>query len=128
MNSTYALIYARPAARSSALNVCVATAIVDEVPRGLRYPKVTKCIRPEIEPEAWFTGIVMLADLVAGDYVLSGASENPDDDKYLAAAVEGRATRLVTGDPDLLSVRDRAGVRIVNPRLFLEALRESRRS
>lgn len=62
--------------------------------RGLRYPKVIQYIRPEIEPEVWFTGIVLLADLVAGDYVLSGVSEDPDDDKYLAAAVEGRATFL----------------------------------
>jgi uncharacterized protein len=96
--------------------------------RGLRYPKVIKYIRAELEPEAWFTGIVLLADLVAGDYVLSGVSEDADDDKYLAAAVEGRGTRLVTGDPDLLRVGEHAGVRIVSPRAFLEALRETRRS
>jgi putative PIN family toxin of toxin-antitoxin system len=114
--------------RKSAFELVVSPAIVDEVLRGLRYPKVTKYIRSEIEPEAWFLGIVLLADLVAGDYVLSRVSEDPDDDKYLAAAVEGRAPRLVTGDPDLLSVREHAGVRIVTPRAFLEALRESRRS
>jgi uncharacterized protein len=114
--------------RKSAFELVVSPAIVDEVLRGLRYPKVTQYIRSEIEPEAWFLGIVLLADLVAGDYVLSRVSEDPDDDKYLAAAVDGRATRLVTGDPDLLSVREHAGVRIVTPRAFLEALRESRRS
>ncbi|MGH9347789.1 MAG: hypothetical protein ACRD26_11045 [Vicinamibacterales bacterium] len=70
----------------------------------------------------------MLADLVAGDDALSGVSEDHDDDKYLAAAVEGRATRLVTGDPDLLNVGEHAGVRTVNPREFLEALRQSHRS
>jgi hypothetical protein len=114
--------------RKSAFELVVSPAIVDEVLRGLRYPKVNKYIRSEIEPEAWFLGIVLLADLVAGDYVVSRVSEDPDDDKYLAAAIEGRATRLVTGDPDLLSVREHAGVRIVTPRAFLEALRESRRS
>ncbi len=114
--------------RKSAFELVVSPAIVDEVLRGLRYPKVTTYIRSEIEPEAWFLGIVLLADLVAGDYVLSRVSEDPDDDKFLAAAVEGRATRLVTGDPDPLSVREHAGVRIVTPRAFLEGLRESRRS
>ena len=114
--------------RESAFELVVSPAIVDEVLRGLRYPRVTRYIRAELEPETWFTGIVLLADLVAGDYVLSGVSEDPDDDKYLAAAVEGRATRLVTGDPDLLRVGEHAGVHIVNPRAFLEALRESRRS
>ena len=114
--------------RESEFELVVSPAIVDEVLRGLHYPKVTKYIRSEIEPEGWFTGIVLLADLVAGDYVLSGVSEDLDDDKYLAAAVEGRATCLVTGDPDLLRVGEHAGVRIVNPRAFVEALRESRRS
>jgi putative PIN family toxin of toxin-antitoxin system len=114
--------------RESAFELVVSPAIVDEVLRGLRYPKVARYIRPEVDSEAWFTGIVLLADLVTGDYVLSGVSEDPDDDKYVAAAVEGRATHLVTGDPDLLSVREHAGIRIVNPRAFLEGLRGSRRS
>jgi putative PIN family toxin of toxin-antitoxin system len=114
--------------RESAFEPVVSPAIVDEVLRGLRYPKVTKYIRSAIEPEPWFLGIVLLADLVPGDYVLNGVSEDPDDDKYFAAAIEGRATRLVTGDPDLLNVREHAGVRVVTPRAFLEALRESRRS
>ena len=110
--------------RESAFELVVSPAIVDEVLRGLRYPKVTKYMSTGIEPESWFTGIVLLADLVAGDYVLSGVSDDPDDDKYLAAAVEGRATRLVTGDPDLLRIGAYAGVRIVNPRAFLDALGE----
>ena len=114
--------------RESAFELVVSPTIVDEVLRGLRYPRVTRDIRAELEPETWLTGIVLLADLVAGDYVVSGVSEDPDDDKYLAAAVEGRATRLVTGDPDLLRVGEHAGVHIVNPRAFLETLRESRRS
>ena len=114
--------------REAAFELVVSPAIVDEVLRALRYPRVAKYIRAELEPETWFTGIVLVADLVAGDHVLSGVSEDPDDDKYLAAAVEGRATRLVTGDPDLLRVGEHAGVRIVNPRAFVEALRESRRS
>jgi predicted nucleic acid-binding protein len=37
--------------RESAFELVVSPAIVDEVLRGLRYPKVTKYIRPEIEPE-----------------------------------------------------------------------------
>jgi hypothetical protein len=51
-----------------------------------------------------------------------------DDDKCLAAAFEGARRVFVTGDSDLLTVPDHAGVRIGNRRAFLEALRESRRS
>ena len=38
------------------------------------------------------------------------------------AAVEGRAAFLVTGDPHLLAVTEYEGVRIMNPRAFLELL------
>ena len=53
---------------------------------------------------------------------MSAASVDPDDDKYLAAALEGRATLVVTGDPDLLALEEHQGVRIVSPRAFLGLL------
>jgi hypothetical protein len=53
---------------------------------------------------------------------MSAASVDPDDDKYLAAALEGRATLVVTGDPDLLALEEHQRVRIVNPRAFLGLL------
>ena len=68
----------------------------------------------------------MLADVVAGEHEISGVSRDPDYDKYLAAAVEGRATFVVTGDPDLLDLGEHADVRIVNPRQFLEVLKGNR--
>ena len=113
--------------RQSLFDLIVSPDIVDEVKRALRYPKVRKYFRDDTDPEKWLTAIVLLADLVAGDYDVSGASADPDDDKYVAAAVEGRATYLVTGDPDLLDVGEHAGVCIVTPRSFLTILRGSRR-
>jgi predicted nucleic acid-binding protein len=53
--------------------------------------------------------------LVAGEYEVQGVSRDPDDDKYLAAALEGRATFVVTGHPDLLDVKEHEGVRILTP-------------
>jgi predicted nucleic acid-binding protein len=42
--------------------------------------------------------IVVLSQLVAGDHEFAGASKDPDDDKYIAAAIEGRAQFVVAGD------------------------------
>jgi putative PIN family toxin of toxin-antitoxin system len=111
--------------REAAFELVVSPAIVDEVLLGLQYPKVRKYIRAENDPAEWFAAVVLLADLVAGEYALSGVSEDPDDDKYVAAALEGRATYLVTGDPDLLDIREYADVRIVKPREFLVVLLRS---
>jgi len=49
---------------------------------------------------------------------------DPDDDKFLATAVGGRADYLVTGDlGDLLRLQQYKGVAIVSPREFLSALK-----
>jgi hypothetical protein len=108
----------------SAFDLVLTPAIVAEVLRALRYPKVRKYLRADIDTTEWFEMIVMLADLVAGEHEVHGVSEDPDDDKYIAAAIEGRASVVVTGDPDLLEVTEHAGVRIVSPRQFLDVLPE----
>ena len=108
--------------RDSAFEIVLSPAIVEETLRALAYPRVRKYVRRTADPELWFEDIVLLAELVAGDYAMSGASPDPDDDKYLAAAIEGRATLVVTGDPDLLALGAYEGVRIVSPRVFLGLL------
>jgi putative PIN family toxin of toxin-antitoxin system len=108
--------------RDEAFEVVVSPAIVDEVLRVLTYPKVRKLISGEAEPELWFEDLVVLADMVPGEVQLSGVCEDPDDDKYVAAALEGRADHVVTGDQGFLELREYQGVRIVNPRAFLDLL------
>jgi putative PIN family toxin of toxin-antitoxin system len=108
--------------RDSAFAIVLSPAIVEETLRALAYPKVRKYIRRTVDPELWFEDIVLLAELVAGDYATSGASTDPDDDKYLAAALEGRATLVVTGEPDLLALGEYEGIRIVSSRVFLGLL------
>ena len=45
---------------------------------------------------------------------------DPSDDWVLATASTGRATVIVTGDDDLLTLRSHAGIEIATPRRFLE--------
>jgi uncharacterized protein len=59
---------------------------------------------------------------VAGDDDVIGVSEDPDDNKYVAAAIEGSATFVVSGDPHLLDVNEYQGVRMITPRAFLDFL------
>ena len=105
--------------RDAAFEIVLSPAIVEETLRALTYAKVRKYVRGTVDPELWFEDIVLLAELVAGDYEMSAASVDLDDDKYLAAALERRATLVVTGDPDLLALEEHQGVRVVNPRAFL---------
>ncbi len=70
-------------------------AIVEEALRALNYPKVRKYIRSGLDPELWFEDIVILSHVVAEVNELVGATNDPDDDKYIAAAIEGRARFIV---------------------------------
>ncbi len=108
--------------RDAAFDVVLSAAIVEEVLQALAYPKVRKGARTKVAPDLWFEDIVVLAQFVTGDNEIAAVSEDPDDDKYIAAAIEGRATFVVSGDSDLLEIREHEGVRIVNPRAFLELL------
>ena len=106
----------------SSFEIVLSPAIVEETTRAFAYPKVRRYIRAGVDPELWFEDVILLAQLVAGDYEVEGVSGDADDDRYLAAAVEGNATLIVTGDPDLLTVKEFQGIRIVTPRAFLELL------
>jgi putative PIN family toxin of toxin-antitoxin system len=45
---------------------------------------------------------------------------DPDDDLVLATALAAQAEMIVTGDEDLLVLKQYAGIRILSPRQFLE--------
>jgi len=108
--------------RDAAFEIILSVEIVDEVLQALAYPKVRKAARSNVDSELWFEDILVLAHLITGDFKTAGVSKDPDDDKYIAAAIEGRAAFVVTGDPDLLDIGEHEGVRIVNPRAFLDLL------
>jgi len=108
--------------RDRAFEIVLSAAIVDETLRALAYPKVRKHIRANVDSNLWFEDIVVLAHLVADADSAPAVSVDADDDKYLAAALEGTAALVVSGEPDLLTIKEHQGVRIVTPRVFLDLL------
>jgi hypothetical protein len=108
--------------RDAAFEIVLAPGIIDEVLQALSYPKVQRLIRRDLDPELWFEDIIVLANLVVCTRTVSGVCSDPDDDKYLAAALEGRAAFVVSGDRHLLMLAEYEGVRIISPRAFLDLL------
>jgi predicted nucleic acid-binding protein len=53
---------------------------------------------------------------------IHAVAADPDDNKYIEAAVEGLAQFVVTGDKHLLSLKPYENIRIVTPRVFLDLL------
>lgn len=97
-------------------------AIIDEVVRVLRYPKIYEAYNlieeaiTAVTESLWYD-----AEIVPGDYE-ARASVDPDDDKFLACAVEGHAEYIISGDDDLLDLGTYRDVLIVTPQQFVKVL------
>jgi predicted nucleic acid-binding protein len=53
-------------------------------------------------------------------FVLDAVSDDPDDNRVLECAVEGKANIVVSGDRHLRKLRSYAGIPILTVRQFLE--------
>ena len=106
-----------------AFEMVVSPGIVAEVEAALRLPKIRKYLREPDEALAWLADLIALADLVTDMGLVKGVCRDPDDDAVLGAAVEGRAEVIVTGDDDLLALREYEGIRILTPRKFLDSIK-----
>jgi uncharacterized protein len=93
------------------------TETLRELIEKLLLPKFDRYVRRE-RREALLQRVASIVEIVE---VLQAvrASRDPKDDKFLEAAVNGRATVLVTGDRDLLDLNPFRGIAIVIPADYL---------
>lgn len=110
--------------RRQAYILVVSEAIIAEIERVLCYPRIRgRYTVSERDIERLVESLRADALVVPGDYEVSGVSSDPDDDKFLACALEAQADCIVTGDPDLLDLQRYQGIVILKPHEFLERLR-----
>lgn len=100
--------------------------IVSEVEKVLRYPRIKeKYNLTEEDVRDVITNISTDAIVTPGKLKMSGVSQDPDDDKFITCAIEGRADYIVSGDNDLLKIKKHKWIRLVTPKEFLAILRKS---
>ena len=92
--------------------------IVDEYEEILarlqhKFPKLSKSI-PFQEIVGKFTVINVSSDI--------RICRDSDDDKFISCAVDGRCIYIVSGDNDLLSLKDYDGIEIITVAQFFERL------
>lgn len=63
-----------------------------------------------------------IAELIQTTTVLDMVKDDPDDNRVLECAVDGGAGIIVSGDRHLLSLKQHAGILILNARQFLDRL------
>lgn len=97
-------------------------AIIAEIVRVLHYPHIKKNYRLE-EDDIQSVETTLANDaLVLEDMYQVRRSRDPEDDIFLACALEGRADYIVSGDPHLLEIKYYHGVQIISPSQLLEIL------
>lgn len=74
--------------------------------------------------EDFVTAIHLQALVTDNLYVVRHIQEDPSDDMFLAAGLEGQADYIVTLDRHLLGVGQYHGVHVVRPAAFLRQLRD----
>jgi putative PIN family toxin of toxin-antitoxin system len=112
-------------ARGGELELLISPGIFDEIARVLHYPKIKKRHRrtPQ-ELQAFLKKFTEFATVVAGESKIEMVQADPDDDKYLACAMEGSADLIVSGDHHLTDLGAFQGIRIVSPKEFLDLVRK----
>ncbi len=73
-------------------------------------------IQQEVETIRYF------AEFVEPEEDITAVERDPDDDKFLEAAVAGNVEYIVSGDQHLLGLESFRGIKIVEPRTFYDQL------
>lgn len=97
--------------------ILVSVATLEELDDVLRRSKFDAYITEE-ERLDFLAAYIRETEEITVDIRLQ-VCRDPTDDKFLELAIAGRATHIVSGDPDLLTLSPFRGVIIVNPREFL---------
>ena len=72
-----------------------------------------------VEYESILGLIIQNAELVQPSDLPEPVSTDPDDDKFLACALAGESTTIVSGDSDLINVSGYCGIKVLTPKTFV---------
>ncbi len=96
--------------------------IQDELKRILFYPKIRSRIkRTDEDLLKWMDALSILGHIVVPKYKYDVlVKEDPDDDIYLIAAIEGKASYIVSGDNHLLKMESFENIQLLTAAAFLQ--------
>ncbi|MGR3309480.1 MAG: putative toxin-antitoxin system toxin component, PIN family [Candidatus Brocadiales bacterium] len=98
--------------------------MIEEAKKVLNYPKIKEKFSLEKdEIKQTILNLVRHSTLIDNPPVLDVIKEDPEDNKVLSAAIEGRADYIVSGDSHLLDLKSYKGVEVITPRKFCEIMK-----
>jgi putative PIN family toxin of toxin-antitoxin system len=107
--------------RDRRFEIIVTAETLDELERNLQEKMAQFGAEPALAAE-WITHVRTCARVVSTTVAVSGVCRDPDDDRFLSAAVSGGASYIVSGDRDLQVLGQYQDVKVLSPREFAELL------
>jgi putative PIN family toxin of toxin-antitoxin system len=100
-----------------------APALLEELERVLRYPRLQRYYDDETRTR-FVALIAALSEIVELPETVPRICRDPDDDQVIACAVAGRADVIVSGDQDLLVLKQVGDVPILSASQFLKLVEQ----
>ena len=75
---------------------------------------------PEVDLGPFLELLAVNSELVIPEKLQNPVCEDPDDDKFLAAAIAGKSRIIISGDKHLLKVSGYKGIIVLSPRKFVD--------
>lgn len=126
--SAYLNIGGKPArvlslARRNSIEICLSPQIIREIVETLLKPRLVRIHKDKREDVLAFAkALTEIATITPGILEVTAVKDDPDDNKILACAVEGRVDFIISGDHHLTDLKEYKNIRIVNPDTFLKLI------
>jgi putative PIN family toxin of toxin-antitoxin system len=98
--------------------------LLEELDRVLQYPRLQRYYTQD-ERVRFVALVAALGELVELPRAVPRICRDPEDDWVIACAVAGDADVIVSGDQDLLDLKQVGSIPILSARQFLESLQEA---
>ncbi|MCB0047243.1 MAG: putative toxin-antitoxin system toxin component, PIN family [Caldilineaceae bacterium] len=105
--------------RSGGLTLVISPEIIAEISRVLSYEKICRFVSQD-EAKRFIALLEKGATILTPQASITAVPDDPDDDKFVALAVESGAQYIVSGDKHLLNLNAYQGIKIVTPSVFLD--------
>lgn len=115
--------YVLKAIRNQKIILLSSPQILEEIGKVISRERIIARTKMSVgERRKFMDMLIDRCEVAGGKQQLIGVSRDIKDNKFLACAVETKADCIISGDRDLLVLKEFEGIKIVTPRQFLKIL------
>lgn len=112
------------AIRTRQIILVTSPAILEEVGEVINRERIVKRTRMTTnERKDFLDMLIERSDITSGNQLPGRVGRDIKDDKFLACGAQGKVNYIITGDDDLLDLKEYKGIKIITPRKFMVVLK-----